>query len=151
MITPMPPAQSPRAGIGCLGSLVGLLVLVAVVVTVAFVGVIALGVVAALVVIGLVVPAADRLALALSPKRRARRAEQAGRARVFVWRSGFDGTGPLIEATSTETIPTESTHIETTATGPPVIDTTATVDGGDDRDDEDGGPGGRGRNGSGRQ
>ena len=97
MITPMPPAQSPRAGIGCLGSLVGLLVLVAVVVTVAFVGVIALGVVAALVVIGLVVLAADRLALALSPNR-ARRAEQAGRARVFVWRSGFDGAGPLIEA-----------------------------------------------------
>jgi len=97
--------EGPRAGFGCLGALVGLAALVAVVVTVVFVGVIALGVVAALALIGLLVLAVDRVALALSPKRRQRRAEQ--QSRVFVWRSGF-GAGPVIDTTVIESTATES-------------------------------------------
>lgn len=69
MVTP-----GERQGIGCLGSIVGLIVLVAIVVAAIFVGLIVLAVVAAVLVIGLVVLAIDRLLLAISPKRRERRA-----------------------------------------------------------------------------
>jgi len=58
---------------GCLGSILGVIVLVAVVVAVATVGLIVVAVVAAAVVVGLIVLAVDRLLLALSPKRRKRR------------------------------------------------------------------------------
>jgi len=101
--------QRPTPGIGCLGTIVGVLVLVGVVVLVVFVGVFALLVVAGLVVVGLVVWAVDRLLLALSPKRRERR-EAAQRA--FVWRfggipTGTDpfggpGAGDVIDTTATE-------------------------------------------------
>jgi len=101
----------PRPGIGCLGSLLGLVVLVAVVVTVVFVGFIALGVVAALVVIGLVALAVDRLALAVSPRRRARRAEQ---GRVFVWRVGGFGPGQVIDTTAIDTTAIDTTAIDAT-------------------------------------
>jgi predicted lipid-binding transport protein (Tim44 family) len=86
--------ERPRAGVGCLGSLVGLLVLVAVVVAVVFVGFIALGIFAALVVIGLLALAVDRVVLALSPKRRQRRADQ---TRMFVWHSGQFRSGQVID------------------------------------------------------
>ena len=67
----MPTQERVPAGIGCLGTVVGLVVLVGVVVLVLFVGFVALAVVAGLVVVGLIVWAVDRLLLALSPKRRA--------------------------------------------------------------------------------
>ena len=95
----------PRAGIGCVGTLVGLLVLVAIVVTVIFVGVVALGVLAALLVIGLIVLVVDRIALALSPRRRERRANQQG---MFIWRSGQIHPGHVVDSR--------------------IIDTTATLD-----------------------
>ena len=58
---------------GCLGSILGVIVVAAIVVAVATVGLIVLAVVAAAVVVGLIVLAVDRLLLALSPKRRKRR------------------------------------------------------------------------------
>jgi type IV secretory pathway VirB3-like protein len=105
MIDRMVDGGRPRAGIGCFGTLVGLFVLAAVVVAVVFVGVIALAIVAVLVVIGLFVLAVDRIALALSPKRRDRRSHQHG---MFIWRSGEFRSGQVID--------------------PKVIDTTATLD-----------------------
>lgn len=105
MIDPMVGGERPRAGIGCVGTLVGLLVLVAIVVTVIFVGVVALGILAALLVIGLLVLVVDRIALAVSPKRRERRANQQG---MFIWRSGQIHPGHVVDSR--------------------VIDTTATVD-----------------------
>jgi hypothetical protein len=90
----------PRGGIGCLGTLVGLLVVVAIVVAAIFVGVIALGVFAALVVIGVLVVVVDRIALALSPKRRERRANQ---QRMFIWRSGQFGSGDVIDSAVIDT------------------------------------------------
>jgi Na+/phosphate symporter len=63
----------PRVGMGCLGSILGVVILVAIVVAVATVGLIGLAVLAAVVVVGLVVFAVDRLLLAISPKRRERR------------------------------------------------------------------------------
>lgn len=91
----------PRNGVGCLGSVVALLVLVAIVAAVIFVGVIVLAIFAALVVIGLLVLLVDRVALALSPKRRERRAEQ---RRTFFWQSGqvIDTTATLDEPKSEE-------------------------------------------------
>ncbi len=96
--------ERPRPGIGCLGMLVGLLALVAIVVTVIFVGVIALGIAASVLVIGLIALAIDRVMLALSPKRRERRASQ---QRMFVWRSGQFPGGPVIETTATDSTPIE--------------------------------------------
>ena len=106
----MPTEERVPTGIGCLSTVVGLLVLAGVIVLVFFVGFIVLAVVAALVVVGLVVWAVDRLLLALSPRRRAKR-EAAQRA--FVWRFGgistatgpFGGTasGEVIDATATAT------------------------------------------------
>ncbi len=84
--------------IGCLGSLVGLALLVAVVLAVAFVGLLVLAIVAAVVVAGFVVLAVDRLLLALSPRRRERRIVM--HRTLF---SGFSGPGagePVIEATA---------------------------------------------------
>jgi hypothetical protein len=92
-------APRGRNGIGCLGSLLGLVVVVAVVVAVVFAGLIALGVVAAVVIIGLVAIAVDRLLLAISPKRRERRANL---QRSFViWGPGRSvPSGPVIDSTA---------------------------------------------------
>jgi hypothetical protein len=64
------------------------------------VGFIALGIFAALLVIGLFAFAVDRVMLALSPKRRERRANQ---SRVFVWRFGQVQSGGVIDTTATDT------------------------------------------------
>jgi type IV secretory pathway VirB3-like protein len=96
-------SERPQAGVGCLGSLLGVLILVAVVVTVIFVGFIALGVVAVLVVIGLLALAVDRVMLALSPKRRERRANQ---ARRFGWQSGLFSSGQVIDTSAIDTTAT---------------------------------------------
>jgi type IV secretory pathway VirB3-like protein len=96
----MASSERPRAGVGCLGSLLGLLVLVAVVVAVVFVGFIALGIFAALVVVGLVALAVDRVMLALSPRRRERRANQ---TRMFVWQSGQFRSGQVIDTRAIDT------------------------------------------------
>jgi len=77
--------QRPPAGIGCLSTVLGAVVLIGVVVLVFFVGFLALAVVAALVLVGLVVWGVDRLLLAVSPKRRARRDEA---QRAFLWQFG---------------------------------------------------------------
>ncbi len=92
----------PPAGIGCLGTVVGGIVLVAVVLVVALVGFVALVVVAALVVVGLLVLAVDRLLLALSPKRRERRERQRGERLARFGRFGPLGPGPVIDTTATE-------------------------------------------------
>jgi hypothetical protein len=89
-----------RAGSGCLSTLVGVVVVVAIVIAVVFVGFIALGVFAALVAIGLLALVVDRILLAVSPKRRERRVKQGG---VFVWRLGPDRFGDVVDATATET------------------------------------------------
>ena len=104
----MPSQERVPAGIGCLSTVVGLVVLAGVVVLVFFVGFIALVVVAALVVVGLIVWAVDRLLLALSPKRRARR-EAAQRA--VTWRFGgmSTGAGPFGGAVPGEVIDTTAT------------------------------------------
>jgi hypothetical protein len=81
MVTP-----GERQGIGCLGSIVGVLVLVAIVVAAIFVGVIVLGIVAAVAVIGMIVLAVDRLLLAISPKRRERRANL--QRSFMIWGTG---------------------------------------------------------------
>jgi type IV secretory pathway VirB3-like protein len=105
MIGAMASETRPRSSFGCLGTLVGLLVVAAIVVAAIFVGVIVLGIFAALLVIGLLVLAVDRIALALSPKHRERRANQ---QRMFIWRSGQFGSVEVID--------------------PTVIDTTASLD-----------------------
>lgn len=92
--------EGQPAGIGCLGMVVGAVVLAAVVVLIFFIGFIVLGVVAALLVIGLLVMAIDRVLLALSPKRRERRANQ---QRTFVWWFGQVQSGDVIDATAIET------------------------------------------------
>jgi hypothetical protein len=108
----MPNQERVPGGIGCLSTVVGLVVLVGVVVLVFFIGFIALAVVAALVVIGLIVWAVDRLLLALSPKRRARR-ESAQRA--VIWRFGgmSTGAGPFGGTVSDEVIDTTATDSST--------------------------------------
>lgn len=89
---------------GCLGSIAGLVVLVAIVIAAIFVGVIVLAVVAAIVVIGVIVMAIDRLLLAISPKRRERRASL---ARSFiVWGTGQPtDQGPIIDTTAHLEVP----------------------------------------------
>ena len=108
----MPSQERVPAGIGCLSTVVGLVVLAGVVVLVFFIGFIALAVVAALVVIGLIVWAVDRLLLALSPKRRARR-EAAQRA--VIWRFGGmpPGAGPVGGTVPGEIIDTTATDSST--------------------------------------
>ena len=88
-----------RAGLGCLSTLVGVVVVVAIVIAVVFIGFIALGVFAALMAIGLLALVVDRVLLAVSPKRRERRAGQGG---VFAWRFGPDRLGEVVDATATE-------------------------------------------------
>jgi type IV secretory pathway VirB3-like protein len=85
-------------GIGCLGSIAGVIVIAAVIVAAIFAGLIILGIVAAVVVIGLLVLAIDRVSLALSPKRRERRADL---QRSLFWRSGA-----VIDTTATVDQPT---------------------------------------------
>ena len=102
----------PPAGFGCLGMVLGTVVLVGVVVLVFFVGLLALGVVAALAVVGLVALAVDRLALALSPRRRERRAE---RNQVFLWRFGQMPTDSVIDTTAIDTTAVDTTAIDTTS------------------------------------
>jgi hypothetical protein len=108
----------PRGGPGCLGLVVGTLVLAAVIALVLVVGVIVLGVVAGLVVAGLVVLGVDRLLLALSPKRRQRRAE---RGAAFTWQFGRLSSGTVIDATATEATVADTRAIGSTAEtdGPP--------------------------------
>jgi type IV secretory pathway VirB3-like protein len=86
-------------GIGCLGSIAGVIVIAAVIVAAIFAGLVILGVVAAVVVIGLIVLAIDRVSLALSPKRRERRADL---QRSLFWRSGA-----VIDTTATATATVE--------------------------------------------
>ena len=102
--------QRAPAGIGCLRTVVGIVVLVAVAALVFVVGFVALVVVAGLLVLGLVVWAVDRVLLALSPTRRERRAAQ---ERAFRWQFGQMQAWPtsdptVIDATATE----EPTWIE---------------------------------------
>jgi type IV secretory pathway VirB3-like protein len=106
----MATGERPGAGVGCLGTLVAFVVVVAIVVLVLTVGFIALVVFAALLVIGLIAVGVDRLLLALSPKRRERRASQ---QRIYIWRSGQFRSGPAID---------------TSVIDSSVIDTTATLD-----------------------
>jgi len=122
----MPSNERVPGGIGCLSTIVGLVVLAGVVVLVFFVGFIVLAIVAALVVVGLIAWAVDRVLLALSPKRRARR-DAAQRA--FIWRFGGMSTdgGPFGDAVSGEII-------DTTATDAPT-DPTNTGSTGDDPDE----------------
>lgn len=88
-----------RNGIGCLGSILGLVVVAAVVVAVIFAGLIALGIVAALVIVGLVALAVDRLLLAISPKRRERRATV--QRSFMIWGpSTPPAPGPIIDSTA---------------------------------------------------
>lgn len=108
-------APRGRTGIGCLGSILGGVVVVAVVVAAIFAGLIVLGIVAAVVIIGLVVLAIDRLLLALSPKRRERRADL--QRSFMVWGSGTsERPGPIIDSTAhpvdpvSETPPEDSTE-----------------------------------------
>jgi type IV secretory pathway VirB3-like protein len=86
-------------GFGCLSTIIGLVVLAAVVVLFFFVGFIALVVVAVLLVVGLIVWAVDRVLLAISPKRRERRADRSG---VFVWQFGQVPPDVVIDTTATE-------------------------------------------------
>jgi len=88
------------AGIGCLGMIIGGVVLAAIVVLIFFVGIVVLAVVAGLLVIGLVVYAVDRVLLALSPKHRERRAEQ---QRTFLGRFGPGPSGVVIDTTAIDT------------------------------------------------
>jgi hypothetical protein len=90
-------------GVGCLGTLVASVVLAAVVVLVVTIGFVVLVVFAALLVVGLVAVGVDRLLLALSPKRRERRA---GQPRVYIWRSGQFRSGPVIDTTVMDTTAT---------------------------------------------
>ena len=106
----MATGERPGAGVGCLGTLVALAVVVAIVALVLTIGFIALVVFAALLVIGLIAVGVDRLLLALSPKRRQRRASQ---PRMFIWSSGQFRSGPVVD----------TTVIDTT-----VVDTKATLD-----------------------
>ncbi len=96
----MATGERAPAGFGCLSMIIGTVVVAAIVVLVFFVGIIVVGVVAALVVLGLLVLAVDRVLLALSPKRRVRRAEQ---QRTFLGRFGPMPSGMVIDATAVET------------------------------------------------
>jgi hypothetical protein len=100
MMDDMANEERAPAGFGCLSMIIGVLVLAAIVVLVLFVGFVALGIFAALLVIGLVVLAVDRVLLAVSPKRRQRRARQSG---VFVWRFGQVSSGGVIDTTAIDT------------------------------------------------
>ena len=115
----MPSQERVPGGIGCLSSIVGLVVLAGVVVLVFFVGFIVLAIVAAIVVVGLIAWAVDRLLLALSPKRRARR-DAAQRAFMLRFRAMSTDGGPFGGAVSGEVIDTTATDAsaDPTDTGP---------------------------------
>jgi Flp pilus assembly protein TadB len=85
--------QQGRPGLGCLGSVLALAALVGVIVAAIFVGIFVLAIVAGVLIIGAIVMAIDRLMLALSPKRRQRRAH--------LQRSLFGRPGVVIDATAT--------------------------------------------------
>jgi predicted lipid-binding transport protein (Tim44 family) len=90
-------AQPPSARFGCLGMIVGAVVLGVIVALVVFAGLFVLAIAAALLVIGLVIVGVDRLMLKVSPKRRERRESQ---ARAFVWRYGPTQGANVIDATA---------------------------------------------------
>jgi len=96
--------QRAPAGVGCLSTIVGVVVLAAIVALVFFVGVVVLVVVAGLLVLGFVVWAVDRVLLALSPKRRERRAAQ---ERAFRWQFGQMQTGGIVDTTVIDATATE--------------------------------------------
>ncbi len=108
------PSGTSGRGLGCLGSIVGALVVAAVVVAVATVGLVVLAVVAAVVAVGMIAFAVDRLLLAVSPKRRKRREDL-----MRSW--GLGGLGGLGRTGDTG-------HVGGPADGGQVIDTTATVE-----------------------
>jgi len=93
--------QRPPSGLGCLSTIIGVVAFAAIVVLVFFLGFIALGIVAGLLIIGLLVWAVDRVLLALSPKRRERRASQSG---AFVWQFGQVQSGDVIDTTAFDTM-----------------------------------------------
>lgn len=99
------PGQRPNAGIGCFGTLLASVVVVAVVALALFVGFIGLVIVGGLLVIGLLAWAVDRVLLAVSPKRRERRSQQGG---VFVWRAGQFGQVRVIDAEAIDTTASEA-------------------------------------------
>ena len=105
------PAGRPGPGLGCLGPILGVVVLVAVVAAVATIGLVVLAIVAVVVVIGLVVFAVDRLLLALSPKRRERRDD--------LLRSWGMGGGRVIDSTAIDTTATVEVRDPETPTRPP--------------------------------
>jgi purine-cytosine permease-like protein len=107
MMGSMATEERAPAGFGCLSTIIGVVVLAAIVVLVFFVGIVVLGVVAALVVVGLLVFAVDRALLALSPKRRERRAEQ---QRTFVWRFGQAQSGAVIDTTAIDATAVDTTE-----------------------------------------
>jgi hypothetical protein len=85
MTAPLPSGQR-RVGTGCLGSLVLVVVVLAVIAAVVIGGLVILAIVAGLALLGLVVLAFDRVASAVSPKYRERNATM--RPPGPVWRSG---------------------------------------------------------------
>ncbi|MGA2837953.1 MAG: hypothetical protein ABSF84_15275 [Acidimicrobiales bacterium] len=100
MIGSMANGGRAPAGTGCLGAIIGAVVLVAVVALVFAVGFVVLGVFAALVVIGFLAMALDRVLLALSPKRRERRER---RNQAFARGFGQLRTPDVIDATAVDT------------------------------------------------
>ena len=108
--------MAPRGqrGIGCLASILGVIAFAALVVAAVFAGLIVLGILAALVVIGLAALAVDRLVLAISPKRRERRAKL--QRSFIVWGTGRPApSGPIIDTTA---------RLETPERPPPSGDST---------------------------
>jgi hypothetical protein len=92
-----PPGRS-GPGLGCLGPILGFVVLVVIVAAVATIGLVVLAVLAVAAVVGLVVVAVDRLLLALSPRRRERRDD--------LLRSWGLGGGRVIDSTAIDTTAT---------------------------------------------
>lgn len=85
MTAPLPSGQR-RAGPGCLGSLVLVVVVLAVVAAVVIGGLVIVAIAAGVALLGLVMLAFDRVASAVSPKYRERKATM--RPPGAVWRSG---------------------------------------------------------------
>ena len=89
----------PPVGLGCLVTVLGAVALAAIAVLVLVVGLVALAVVAGLVVVGFLVWAVDRVLLALSPRRRERRAS---RNRALLGQFGPVRPGEVIDTTATD-------------------------------------------------
>jgi hypothetical protein len=111
----MPDAPRAPAGIGCLSTIVGVVVLAGIAVLVFLVGFVVLAVVAGLALVGLVVWAVDRVLLALSPARRERRAAQ---TQAFVWRFTQQPSGDVIDTTAVDTT-TAPGELDPGEPGPP--------------------------------